>query len=294
MRLFLSALAAAIFLASVSVNAQQSAAYGVDSDVDSLYTIDVDSGASTFIGPLGSDSDHYTTPISLAIRQSDGAIFVANNSPDADRGISRLDPKTGRAILVVPSESPFYGITFNASDQLVVQLQLSDGRLTIVDLNTGQLQPLGGSDVPILYSLATNPIDGAIYGLSATSTMLKLLRFDDFGNVSSTVSVAISTPPYDIGTMAFDSSGTLHLFASGALYKIDPATGRSLSAPIAIPLPYEPQGFAFAPVVGQDVPTLSPMAGLLLISAVLAVGALRSRTCASSTERSRSSRSRGH
>ncbi len=259
--------------APIGAVTNQQVAYGVDSNVDSLYTIDVDSGAITIVGSLGSRPDDYTTPIALAVRRSDGAMFVANNSPDVDRGISRIDPKTGRATLVAPYGSPFFGMTFGAQDQLIVQLQSSD-RLAVVDLDTGDVQTFGSLELPIMYSLATNPIDGEMYGLSQFFSpgelpVEQLHHISASGNLTSTIS--LSTGPGQSATLAFDSSGALYVIASGGLppggflYQVDPATGARLSPRIEITFPYVPQGFAFAAPVRKAVPVFSPIGLLLLI-----------------------------
>lgn len=272
-----AALGATMFCVPVVVAAQRQIAYGVDSNVDSLYTIDLQSGAITIVGPLGSDPSRYTTPIALGVRRSDGAFFVANNSPEGDRGISRVDPTTGRATLVVPSDQAFYGLTFDASDRLVVQLQ--SGTLAYADLNTRQLLPFGGADLPILYSMATNPIDGKMYGLSRGSSATPLHQISPSGSIASTVDIPLGFS-YDISTMAFDASGTMHLISSAVqpergLYEVDPETGVLLSDRIAITFPYIPQGFAFGLPVRQSVPALS-LAGVLLLVVALSIAALGS------------------
>ena len=253
-------------------------AYGVDSNVDSLYTIDVRTGVITIVGPLGSGPERYTTPTSLAIRPSDGAMFASNNSPDMDRGISRLDPATGKATIVVPYDGAIQSIAFDARGQIIAQLQIT-GRLAVIDLETATVQQFGSYDLPILDSLATNPTNGQLYGLSSvTSSVEHLVQISSTGEITSTVDVMYS-PPNGGGPIAFDSSGILHYIVSGGLFQLDPATGKYISERIPITFPYLPQGFAFSVSAQKSVPTLSN-AGVLVLLLLLCATAFLSRQAA--------------
>lgn len=252
-------------------------AYGVDSNVDSLYTIDLNTGVITIIGPLGPSPTRYTTPISLAIRRSDGAMFAANNSPDMDRGISRLDPATGRATMAVPYNGVIQSIAFDARGRLIAQLQTT-GRLVVVDLDTKQMQPYGSLDLYILGSLATDPTDGQLYAISPFSSSVdRLFRISADGFQTSTVNVSFS-PPHGGGPIAFDASGALFHIASGGLTRIDPATGLPLTQPIAITFPFLPQGFAIWEPTVSVVPTLSTIGLVALVMALFGAASLSRRS----------------
>jgi len=242
--------------------------YGVDSNVDALYRLNLDSGEISIIGTLGSEPGRYSTPIALAIRGNDGAIFAGNNSPEVDRGISRVDPSTGKATLVVPFDDLIYSMTFDARDRLIVQFQ--SGRLGVVDLVTHEVRLFGG-DLPILNALAVNPVDGEFYGLSlATFTLEHLHHISEAGTIVATADIPFS-PPNGSGTMAFDPAGNLYVVVSGGLFTVDPTTGQRLSDRIPITFPYLPQGFAIGGMNPRAVPTLSAHGGLVLFMGVMMV-----------------------
>src|ERR1041385_344148 len=59
--------------------------YGVNSADDGLSTIDPGTGVEAFVGRLGGENlALFTTPVAMAIRPSDGTVFVWNNSGDGE------------------------------------------------------------------------------------------------------------------------------------------------------------------------------------------------------------------
>jgi len=84
-------------IAGLASSASADRMYAVDTSTDSLYVFDSVSGLTLdLVGPLNPDPARYSTPVSMAV-DSRGRIFVINNSPAGDDGLSRVDPATGLA-----------------------------------------------------------------------------------------------------------------------------------------------------------------------------------------------------
>jgi hypothetical protein len=237
-------------------------AYSVDSGTDALNRINLHTGEVRVIGALHPDPGRYTTPIRLARRRSDGALFAVNNSPLSDRGISRVDPSTGRATLVVPSPHIFQAIAFDGQDRLLGQYQHS-ARLVYVDLETGEVSEQFGS-LPLLNGLAWNPIDGELYAPSAGGTS-ELYRIGAEGAIVERVNVA-PTLPNSHFRLAISDAGVFWA-VDQQLFQLDPATGRRVTDPVTLTFPYIPQGMVIVTVTQRSIPALSTWSGALGILA---------------------------
>jgi hypothetical protein len=205
--------------------------YAVDSSVDSLYTIDSQTGAATLIGPLGPGLSRFTTPVAMAIRPSDGAIFVVNNSPDSDAGLAIVAPATGSATRIGGGTNDFGGLAFDSAGTLYTQFRDEDGgRLATIDPATGAVTSLQSPSLPRLFGLDFNPADGLLYGLTITlRTPAVLLRINPGtgGIVSRTQLEPRLSFPAVPGSLVFLKDGKLvgsNLL--GRLFDIDPATGK--------------------------------------------------------------------
>jgi len=137
------------------------AVIGVDSSTDKIYTIDLETGVATTIGALHPDADHYTTPVSLAVRPSDDTAFVINNSPVGDDGLSTVNLSTGLATHVGKTDAE--SIAFDADDNLY---GVVGGELATIDPTTGKSTKLGGDALPRLFGLDYNWDDGQLYGIT--------------------------------------------------------------------------------------------------------------------------------
>jgi len=148
--------------------------WGVDASSDSLYRFDSRTGAMIgVVGPLHPDSSRYTTPVAMAVRAIDGAIYVVNNSPVQDEGLSVVDPETGRATLVL--DERLGAITFDAFGTLYS----AGGELSIVNPDTGAIISLGGDALPTFYGLEYNRDDGLLYGVTwSVGARAELLKVD--------------------------------------------------------------------------------------------------------------------
>ncbi len=273
-RTLIAATGYALSIVLVNAPARAEIVFGVDSSQDALYTVDLVTGAATLIGPLHASSSRYTTPIAMAVRPSDGAIFVNNNSPFGDNGLSSVDPSTGLATFI---GGPFIdaALAFDLSGNLYAA---DNGRLATISQTTGSPTPLGGPLLPRLFGLDFNPADGLLYGLTtpAPASPVDLLQIDPAtGALLSTITLSVTSVP---GTLLFDSSGTLHGVTLGGpnnLFEINPATG-AVSNFRTVTIGFLPQGMgligAFTPV-GDDVVVESRDAKVkLTIKKVIAEG----------------------
>jgi hypothetical protein len=73
--------------------------YGVNSSDDSLSIIDAETGLVNLVGPLGED---FRAAVAMAIRPSDGAIFIWTNDSAVpeNQGLATVNPATGAATFV--------------------------------------------------------------------------------------------------------------------------------------------------------------------------------------------------
>lgn len=221
-----------------------SLAFGVQAGTDSLYVVNLDTGKGAMIGPLHPDVDRFTTPVAMAVRPSDGTIFVNNNSPDSDIGLATVDPATGLATLIGGGFSG--ALAFDNQNNLysIDNDRGFGGPLAIVNQMTGGATSLGGPALPPIYGLDFNSADGLLYGITGFGEELDLLVIDPGDGsllatrrlVTSTF-LGLSTP----GTLYFDASGTLHGAIMGKIFEIDPATG-VVSNIQGLRFPFSPQG----------------------------------------------------
>lgn len=211
----------------------QGAVLGIDASTDSLYTIDLDTGVATKIGPLHPDSDRYTTPVSMAIRPSDDAVFVINNSPVGDGGLSTLDTSTGRATLVGNTRAD--SLAFDKFDNLY---GVVGNKLAKVDPGSGETGDLGGDELPVLYGMDYNWDDGHLYGITGdtggAATLLKI----------STGGVVVAEMPLDAkigsvpGSLVFKPDGQLVVSnLKRQLFDLDHTTGKLTNERAAERLP---------------------------------------------------------
>jgi hypothetical protein len=214
-----------------SSQASAEVVWGVDSNADSLYRLDLVTGDATIIGPLHPDPTRYTTPVAMAVRPSDGVIFVNNNSPEQDNGLATVDPDTGLATLIGGSYIDG-ALAFDDSDNLYAAD--ATGALAIIDQTTGDPTPLGGPVLSRLFGLDFNRADGLLYGITTAPPGARVVE-PVLLVIDPSDGALLDTRPLDTplggsapGTLLFDSSGTLHGTVNDfaqALYEIDPATG---------------------------------------------------------------------
>lgn len=197
-------------------------AYAVDANMDGLYTINIDTGEVADIGPLFPDPDRFTTPVSMAINPRTQEIFVINNSPIRDAGLSRVDPATGLATFVGPTQ---------VSDAIAFANGILFGqgvgnRLVTVNTTTGATTDLDGDSVPVLYGLDYNTTDGFLYGITGdVNGQSELLRISTAGELLATLPLSdnIGSVP---GSVAYVDAGRLIVSnLADQLFDVDPTNG---------------------------------------------------------------------
>ena len=240
----------ATFLVAIStgvLGADFSVLYTVDSGSDSLYTLALPSGTPTLIGPVGTQ-----VPIALAVRPSDGKIFVWDNFI---KNLMTVDPCTGAGTLLGPS-----GTTLSIGELVFGP----DGRLfgtgdILVEFNTitGAASNLDAfhdaTGAPVNYVPAADfGPDGQFYGI-ADALFPSSSFLVTFKTNTSTVTVIsqLNLPDNDLPqAITFDLTGRLFCANSGniSFFEITPATGAI--SPISIPVNYNPQGMDYGPACG--------------------------------------------
>jgi hypothetical protein len=234
--------------AGLTATATADRMYAVDGSVDSLYIFDSGTGATiSMIGPLHPDPTRFVTPVAMAVTNS-GLIFVINNTPASDSGLSRLDPATGRAThiggdvrnaLAIGPGSVLYGTDLA-------------GRLGTVSSSTGTVRLLGGSVLPRLFGLDYNTRDGFFYGITSASpgSIPELLKINpSTGAVVATIPLSMGIAGSAPGSIAFERDGDLVMTDNGRrLYEINITTGFTTIRATTTNIP---QGLGLAPCIAD-------------------------------------------
>jgi len=115
-----------------------------DALAGSLYTVNLSTGASTFVAPIRVNG---TVPIGitgLAIHPETGVFYgiTAPQSPSYPSSLVTVDPVTGRAIVVGELKYASSDIAFNRAGILFAWLQTTS-QLGIINLTTGAVSPIG-------------------------------------------------------------------------------------------------------------------------------------------------------
>lgn len=263
-KVVLLAIALSIFALAGTIEASPAPSgllYGVNSADDGLSIIDPSSGGVTFLGPLHPDVDQFTTPISMAARPSDGTLFVWNNSNFTGADIQTtgvlltVDTCTGDATHVdsnTPNQGQLSALAFAPSGKLYGL----NSSLFEVDPMTG-VKTLIGSSLGLRIGGADFDAGGTLFGIELTLPATPRLVTVDTTTGTATVVSALSSDIGVIGSIVFDSNGTLIGSGFGTsqgniLFDIDPANG-NVSNVRSVTGGFAPQGLAFGPSCGIDI-----------------------------------------
>ena len=222
-------LTATVLLGSSAICQAAYVVYAVDSSTDSLYTVNLSTGNTSIIGSLHPDADRYMTPVAMAIRPGDGTIFINNNSPESDDGLSTVDAVTGLATFIGGGSYIDGALAFDAKNNLYAAD--ANSALAIINQTDGSSTPLGGPPLPRLFGLDYNVADGFLYGITGSVPALELLKIDPAtGNLVATVGLNSIQPlsGSTAGTLMFDWLGMLWGTTNGDtknLFQINPITG---------------------------------------------------------------------
>ena len=256
--------------------------YGVDSASDSLVQIDPLTGNTVVVGQLDpaqtASDNRYATPISLAVRPSDQALFAFNNSQiiggvgTSTGDLVTINPTTGAATGVGPSLGfDLAALAFSPSGQLYGlrgQLFTIDdltGTATLVNtiMDNQTVLEVFGADFDLSGTLYAVALDGNT-GLNPS-----LYTIDPATGVASLIGpLAFPAVP---GSIVFSPGGQLMgADIDGNLYDIDKLTA-ALSNPRTLPLSNGSQGLGFVNPVPE--PSTFGLAG----AALALVGLYRTR-----------------
>lgn len=216
--------------------------YGVNATDDGLSRIDSASGQSHFIGRLSSGVATYTAPSAMAIRPSDGKIFVWNNGNGAAGGkLLTVNPETGRATPVSLRTLPQGELSALAF--VGEQLYGADRDLFAIDADTGLVERvMSFGDYRV--AGADAPDSGTIYAITFDQKLVTV----DVQTSSITKVVSLSTKVGTPGSLACDPlthaviGSATSLFQGGILFDVDPGTGKVSNLRSVSPVP---QGMDF-------------------------------------------------
>lgn len=128
--------------------------FAVNDSLDALYTIDMETGATTLFGPTGMtfDPTPRMSPRSLAVAP-DGLLYADNDSPEGVAGLLRVEQFTGTsdAYTAIPENLRVAAVGSLAMDPAGVlytrvpdTAEVGAGQLARVNQSTSTLSPLGG------------------------------------------------------------------------------------------------------------------------------------------------------
>jgi len=187
--------------------------YGVNSGDDGLSTIDPATGGETFVGRLGGENlALFTTPVAMAVRPSDGTVFVWNNTGDGESaGASTGDLLTvdtctalGTQVNTGSTGVSLAGIAFANGT-----LYGGDNQLFSISTTTG-IPTLIGS-IGLRVGGMDADANGTLYGVELTlSSQQRLVRIDPTTG-SGTVVAPLSQDIGRIGSIVFNSATGIFL-----------------------------------------------------------------------------------
>jgi hypothetical protein len=229
--------------------------YGVNSGDDGLSTINSLTGVVSFIGRLGGENVNlYTTPIAMAVRPSDGTLFVWNNSGDGtDEGASNgvlltVNPTTGLGTPAnpdTPDQGNLAALAFSPNGALFGV----ESELFTVNPATGVKSLVGSLGSSLRIGGADFSCSGLLFGVELTGGPERLVTI----NTATGLATVVATLSQDvgvIGSILFDPSGTLVGSSFGGslgdvLFDINPVNG-TVSNVRTIPGGATPQGMGIA------------------------------------------------
>jgi len=182
-----------------------------------LLALNDTNGAGSIIGNTG-----YPELKGISIRPSDKTIFACYPTSSTTK-IVRINAEEGDAYPYF--DLPIFSVTsisFDLNDELYCSK--SDGSLYKFNLITKDTNYIGNTGIPSLFSIAVNPINGQMWGLSLSNKIFKIDK-------ATAQSTQIGIPGFTITpSIAFDKKGNLYGISGtgsqeGYLIKYDTAAG---------------------------------------------------------------------
>lgn len=149
-----------------------------------------------------------------------GALYGIDS--DLDK-LYRVDPATGAVTLVGSTNTNGLatpaGLAWGGSQMYVIDL--ADGDLFTLDLNTGSPTLIGTSGILGWQGLAARPSDGALFAVNQNNNLYSISATTGAATLIGATGIVLPT------ALAFDGAGTLWTvgFTTGALGTVNTATG---------------------------------------------------------------------
>jgi subtilisin family serine protease len=202
---------------------QQAAFYGADR-FGGLFTIDVNTGAGTFVGSL----TPYFASTEIEI-DANGNGF--NQLPDGNFGGVGFDPATGAATTgFISNGASFTGLEWVGSTLYGTAIFGPGGPSYLYTLDpwSGSSSLIGATGVNQLPGLAYDVATGIMYGITGGFGANAQLLTIDLGTGVATV---VGPTGFQAGSLEFGPDGNLYAggtgVSSGELWRVDPNTGTS-------------------------------------------------------------------
>jgi hypothetical protein len=254
-RLVLFAGMIALLTTTASGTALAQLLYGVNAPTNFLFIINAANGSIKPIGPLGPD---FSNTVAMAIRPSDGKIFVWTNGPPGEMGLGTVDPKMGAGTRLGPDGPQMGALAFTPDGTLYGHGDPYPDQLYQIDDATGVATPIGGRG-----RLAGMDADasGTLFGISLDAWFPKLVTIDRTDGTRTkvgTVNLDFS-PGLVPGSIVFDAAGNLigsafsfNITHPSFLFDIDPTNGNvsNVREPLKV---LAPQGMGLVPRIDLDI-----------------------------------------
>jgi hypothetical protein len=280
-RLVLFAGMIALLTTTVSGTALAQLLYGVNARHNFLSIFDAASGWLTPIGPLGPD---FPNTVAMAIRPSDGEIFVWTNGYPGF-GLGTVDPATGAATRLGPDDGPQIGaLAFTPDGTLYGHGDPYPDQLYQIDDATGVATPIGRPTTRMA-GMDTDA-SGTLFGVSLDSPSRLVIIDPTDGTRTNVGAVNFDFSPGLLpGSIVFDAAGNLigsafsfQITRPSFLFDIDPTNG-NVSNVRELPRGVAPQGMALVPPIDLDIKPRSDVNFINLFSrGVIPVAILGSDT----------------
>ena len=282
MRLVTGAVLLGLLVLAPFASAQSVVLYGTTAGAPragSLFSINVNTGAATVIGPLKNGVGELYGVTGLAFQPGTGVLFgsTSHNSPTSPNAIVSINPANGLVTFVGTAHptDALADITFTPDGRLWGWLELTVKRLASVNTSTGAATALGPSGLATTFGsgLASNA-SGTLYyfgggdGNNQTSPFFTLSTATGLPTQVGTITGG-SFPNGGIAAAKFSPSGVLYAVDNNDfvgrqgtfLVTINPSTGVITKIGASVPFL---DAIAFAPAATTSVPAVSTSALVLL------------------------------
>jgi len=225
-------------------------------DMNSLYTVNTNTGAVTFVGEGNCDG--------LALSNNPSNFLFCSNS---DQELFRIATDgAGLTFVADIGGNAARGLAFNTSNGMLYGTDDQD--FGTINTTTGAFSPLASLPEES-EALAADPNNNLIYALERDDNG-DLMVYDIGANSWGIVGPTTVADGIQAG-LAFDPTANIVFAADrdGGIYQIDPSNGATVFIGDT-GLPRNPVGLAFVPDVVSEVPTLSEW-GLIAMAGILGI-----------------------